>query len=275
MGRARRRLGPGATALGLALAVARCAHAPAATPAAPVRPLRTATLDEVVAAYDGYCRGIETLSASGDLEVRDLRRGKTRRLSMRLLAGRGGRLYVKGSVAIVTALEVVADGSRFWFLLPSKKTVWTGGAAALPDAEADDEAPYRALRPADVTSALLPEPLDAGEGDALLLDADRESFALSLGRSEQGRGTLRRRIVLERESLRPVRMRSYGDEGELRSEVRLSAWTDGTPRQVDVARPLEGYEASLRLDRVQRNRTLPDKAFAPRTPAGYRVVEVH
>ena len=53
--------------------------------------------------------------------------------------------------------EVVADGQRFWFQVPSRKTVWTGLSGAAHRADSD-EAPYYALRPSDVTSALLPEP---------------------------------------------------------------------------------------------------------------------
>jgi len=59
-----------------------------------------------------HANGIETLSASGDLEVRDLRAGRARKLGVRLVASRGGKLYLKGSVAVVTAMEVVADGQR-------------------------------------------------------------------------------------------------------------------------------------------------------------------
>jgi hypothetical protein len=45
-------------------------------PAAPPGPLRAASLEEALGAFEGYCRGIETLSASGDLDVRDYRAGK-------------------------------------------------------------------------------------------------------------------------------------------------------------------------------------------------------
>ena len=114
-----------------------------ATPAAPVRPLRAATLDEVLAAYDAYCGRGTTLSASGDLDVRDRRTGKARRLGVRVLAGRGGRLYLKGSVAVVTALEVVADGERFWFQVPSQEDGVDGGGRRGPRrGRRDEQAPY-------------------------------------------------------------------------------------------------------------------------------------
>jgi hypothetical protein len=37
---------------------------------------------------------------------------------------------------------------------------------------------------------------------------------------------------------------------------------------------VQGYEAALRLDKVERNVPAPERAFAPRTPEGYTVVEV-
>jgi hypothetical protein len=257
------------------LGQAACVTRTIATPAAPLRPPRAATLEEVVAAYDGFCRGLESLSASGDLDVRDLRAGKARRIGVRVLAGRGGRLYIKGSVAVVTALEVVADGSRFWFRLPDKKTVWTGAADAEVDESAETEkAPYYALRPADLVEALLPSPLDAEPGEALVLDGDRESFALTLARLEGGRGPARRRILLEREALRPRSVRTYGPTGNLVREVRYSDWREGSARSILVARPREGYEAEFSLDKVETNVTLPARAFAERPAEGYKVVEV-
>ena len=38
--------------------------------------------------------------------------------------------------------------------------------------------------------------------------------------------------------------------------------------------PRKGYEAALRLDKVERNVPAPERAFVPRTPEGYTVVEV-
>lgn len=254
---------------------AACVTRTIATPAGSFRPLRAATLEEVVAAYDGFCRRVDTLSATGDLDVRDLRAGKARRIGVRVLAGRGGRLYVKGSVSVVTALEVVADGQRFWFRLPSKKTVWTGEADAMLDESAEsDKAPYYALQPADLVSALLPDPLDAAPGEAVVLDGDAQAFGLTVARIEHGHGSARRRILLDRDTLRPSLMRTYDPLGSPLREVRYSDWREGSPRRVVVARPKEGYEAELSLDKVETNVTLPEHAFAERPAKGYKVVEV-
>jgi outer membrane lipoprotein-sorting protein len=263
-----------AVALVAALAGGCASGLPARRPAsAPLPPLPEP--EEALAAYQAYCRSVESVSASGDLEVRDLRAGKTQRLGVRLVAGRGGRLYIKGSVAVVTALEVVADGRRFWVQVPSKKTVWTGPAESGPGADAGtEEAPYHALRPADVVEALVPEPLAPGDGEALVMEAEGTGVSLTLADLHQGRGRARRQVTVERGTLRPLRLRRFDARGELQAEVRLGDWRDGSPRRVSIVRPAEGYEAAFALEKVQRNVALPERAFVPRTPASYRVVEV-
>jgi outer membrane lipoprotein-sorting protein len=257
------------------LALPGCSSRTVPRVAAPMRPVRPVTLQEALDSYDGYCGGIRTVSASGDLDVKDLRAGKERKLGVRLVATRGDRLYLKGSVLVVTALEVVSDGQRFWFQVPSKKTVWTGLASeSAPAAEGADQAPYYALRPRDVTAALLPDPLAGGAGETVLMDAEREAVWLSLASAEDGRGIVRRRVGLDRESLRPVSLRAYDEHGELVSDVELSGWQPDSPRRVVIRRPLDGYVADFSLDKVELNKAVPEKAFEPRPAAGYKTVEV-
>lgn len=260
-----------ASIVSLSLALAGCATRTIERQAAPARPARPVTLEEALSAYDGYCQGLQSISASGDLDVKDLRAGKQRKIGVRLLATRGDRLYLKGQVLVVTALEIVSNGERFWFQVPSKKTVWTGPVSGVaPAAEGADRAPYYALRPRDVTAAVLPEALDPGEGDGVFLEADRSLACLSLARG----GLLRRRACLERETLRPARLRSYDERGELVADVELSAWSEAGPRRIVISRPAEGYVVDLRLDKLERNKPVPERAFEPRPAPGYETVEV-
>lgn len=268
-------IGRRSLALLLFLGSAGCATGPAAPPAAtPPRPLRVATLDEVLAAYDSYCLGLQSFSASGDLDVRDTRSGRTHKLGVRVVAARGGRLYLKGSVVVVTAFEITSDGERFWFQVPSRKTMWTGDAAGAPRREPERPA-YEALRPRDILEALLPEPIAPQPGQTLLLEADRQSFSLVLGRPGSERGSVQRRVVLHRESLVPLRSRSYDERGELVAEVGFGAWREGVPRAVSISRAEQGYEVAFAFTKVETNLPALPKVFAPRaTPEGYRLVEV-
>lgn len=248
-----------------------CAGRQVTISAVPARPLRAATLEEVLAAHDAYCRGMETLSASGDLDVRDLRAGKARKLGVRLVATRGGKLYLKASVAMITAIEVTSDGQQFWFQVPSRKTVWTGRADASHHAE-DDQAPYYALKPADIAAALLPEPIAPGPDETLLLEGDREAFTLTVAAAP--RGPVRRVVALDREGLRPLRSRQYDARGDIVSEFVYGETERVPAHRVAVNRPREGYEAVFAFDKADVNVPVSERAFGPRTPAGYTVVEV-
>jgi hypothetical protein len=196
-------------------------------------------------------------------------------VGVRFVAARGGRLYLKGSVLVVTALEVVSDGERFWFQVPSKKTVWTGLNDEGNRAEGADNAPYYALRPRDVTSAFLPEALAPGDGDAVLFEGDRQAFTVTVGRLGGGRGFARRRISLDRETLQLVRARDYDSRGDVVTDASFGAWSGGVPRRVTIERPRLGYVASFALDKAEANVAVPDRAFVARTPEGYAVEEVH
>ena len=234
--------------------------------------MRAASLEEALAAFDGYCHGISTLSASGDLDVRDYRAGKARKVGVRLVAVRGGRLYLKGTVAVVTALELVADGERFWFQVPARKTVWTGRADGQPRAE-DEQGPYYALRPADVAAALLPEPLAPGTRRRRPARG-RQGGLHPHGAGRRARGPVRRAIRLERESLRPLGEKRFDDGGDLVAVFTYGAWDGRFPRRIVVGRPAQGYEAEFSLDKADVNAPVPDRAFVPRVPPDYKVVEV-
>jgi len=263
-----------ALALLVALVLSGCASTRDVPQAPRLTEPRKATLEEVLAAHDAYCSAIQTFSGSGDLQLQDLRTGRSRKLGVRFVASRGGRLYLKGSVLVVTALEVVSDGERFWFQVPSKKKVWTGRSEAKNAAEGADQAPYYALSPRDVTAAFLPEVLAPHEGEALVFEADAEAFSLSLSRIEQRRGIAERRVWLDRGTLRLTRSRAYDEAGNVVTEASFSGWTEGAPRVVTIARPALGYVASFALDKAETNVAIPDRAFVPRTPEGYTLEEV-
>jgi outer membrane lipoprotein-sorting protein len=238
------------------------------------RPARKAGFDEVLAAYEGYCARMQTFSGAGDLEVSDLRTGRSRKVGVRVVAARARRLYLKGTVLVVTALELVSDGHRFWLEVPSKRTVWTGPNGAGSEAEDNEHAPYYALRPSDVTFALLPEPLDAGDHEALIFEAGPDGFSIATTRMEAGRGLVRRRIWLDRETLRLRRARLYGANGDTVAEAVFGGWEGGLPREVTISRPLDGYVAAFELHKAEANVTVPDRLFDARIPEGFAVKEV-
>lgn len=235
---------------------------------------RRAGLDEVLAAYDGYCAQMRTFSGSGNLEVQDLRARRSRKVGVRVVAAREGKLYIKGTVLVVTALELVSDGRHSWLQVPSKKTVWTGSSDAATEAEDNEHAPYYALRPADVSLALLPEPLGAKGSEAMVFEADRDAFSLTVADVRSGRGAVRRRIWLDRETLQLRRSRLYAESGDAVTEAVFGAWEGGVPREVTISRPLQGYVAAFTFDKAEANVAVPERLFTARIPDGYAVHEV-
>jgi len=263
------------TAVVLLVAVASiaCATSPS-IPLPEFRVPRRAGLDEVLAAYESYCAGMRAFSGSGNLEVQDLRARRSRKVGVRVVAQREGRLYIKGTVLVVTALELVSDGRRFWLQVPSKKTVWTGPSDAASEAEGDEHAPYYALRPADVSFALLPEPLTLKGPEAMVFEADRDAFSLTVTDATSGRGVVRRRVWLDRETLRLRRSRLYAESGDTLTDAVFGAWEGGVPREVTISRPLQGYVAAFSFDKAEANVAVPERLFTARIPDGYAVNEV-
>lgn len=263
-------------ALGIALLLSGCASAPGTREAVTIAPPRQATPEEVLAAWDDYCNRTDTISASGDLTLRDTHAGKSGQLSVRVVAARGDRLYLKGSVAVVTGVEVASDGERFWFSVPRKKKVWTGlnALSEQPEDASEEDEPYYALRPVDVSQALLPDPLVPGPGETLVFSGERSSFVLTLAASDGGVARARRRVWLDRERLLPTRAQRFDADGDVATDVSWSDWDDGSPRQVTIVRPLDGYLARFVLSRVRIDVDVPERAFTGRTPEGYEVIEV-
>ena len=124
--------------------------------------------------------------------------------------GRGGRLYLKGSVAVVTALEVVADGERFWFQVPVEEDGLDGrGRRGRPARPSDRAGALLRAAPRRRDRGPAPEPLAPRDGETVLLDGDREAFTLTLAAPGRGRGgRAPARVRLDRETLRPVRLRA-------------------------------------------------------------------
>ncbi len=270
-----------ASAVGLMLLLSACATSRSFTPVAEHK-LRQASLDEVLAAHERYCNGLASLIASGELTVADLRAGRSHTIDVHLATRRGGQLYLKGSVAVVTAIELVSDGQRVWFRVPKKKKVWTGSATAAPPAGSSEKdetsdkeaAPYEALRPRDVTQALLPEPLAPAADESVVFEADETSFSLTLAKVAQGRGLVTRRVWLDRETLQLARARYYDQKGDLESEVRFLAWQGDGPRRISISRPAEGHSATFVFSKRRPNASIPDPAFVPVISDDYTVVEI-
>lgn len=262
-------------ALLAAVALSGCSWRAQAIARADLSPVRAVGLSEAFEAHEQAARALASLRGSGHLQVRDLRLGRQREFGMRLACARGGRLYLKANVAVVTALEATSDGRRFWLSVPSKRKVWTGDATRPAHVAAPDTQDLEGLRPADLVAALLPEPLAPAPDEALLFEGERQTVSLAVGRPDaQGRASVRRRVWLDRATLHLLRARTYDSAGSLELEATFGDWRAGLPWRVGVAREGQGYEAVLTFDKAEANVALPERAFEPRLPEDYEVVRL-
>ena len=218
---------------------------------------REASLEEVLAAYDLYCNGIETFKAAGEMELRNTRTGRVRRFRFDVAASREGvRLEQRdGDAGFVL---VSADGA-FALRSAADGRIWRG--AADEPLRSLRDIPLEALRPTDLASALVPAPLTAQPDEALFMEGERSHFALTLTRRRSGHAVARRQVFLERASLRLQRALSFDADGNLLSEVSWRRWRDGVPREILVTRPLDGTLARLELDRAAPNAPVPPGSF--------------
>ncbi len=72
-----------------------------------------------------------------------------------------------------------------------------------------------------------------------MFEADPQAFSPALVRLEHGRGQARRRVWLDRETLRLARARIYDRAGELASDVRFDAWQVGSPWRATISHSQE------------------------------------
>jgi hypothetical protein len=219
---------------------------------------REASLEEVLAAYDLYCDGIETFKAAGEMELRNTRTGRAHRFRFDLLASREGvRLEQRDAD---TGFVLVSDDGAFALQSRADGRTWRGAAdEPLPSLS---DIPLEALRPSDLATAFVPAALTAQSDEALFMEGERSRFALTLTRRRSGHGVAHRQVFLERASLRLQRVLSFDADGNLRSEVSWHRWRDGVPREILVTRPLDGTLARLELDRAAPNAPVAPGSFS-------------
>ena len=210
--------------------------------------------------------GFDTLSAAGDLEVRDLRAGKARTLGVRLVAARAVELYLKASVAMVTALEVIVRRTALLVPGPVAEDGVDRARRREPRREPrDEQAPYYALRARPTSSAaLLPEPLAPGPDEAPPARRRRPGFRALPGSPRPGPArSARRRVLARPRALQPSLDRQLRPAGDLRVGGPLLGLARRlAPAAGACAGPARATRPSFTFDEVEANVPVPERAFA-------------
>ena len=105
------------------------------------------------------------------------------------------------------------------------------------------------------------------------MESDREAFTLILA-APRPWARAAQRSGWSAPCLRPLGERRYDEEGDLVASFTYGSWEGRYPHRIVVGRPREGYEAEFSFEKADVNVAVPDRAFVPRTPADYKVVEV-
>lgn len=264
-----------------------------------VLPLRTATLEELLARLNEQQESVLSLNAVAELapstgsaysgvieEYHDVRAF--------LLAVRqpenpqagdahpgwsSHRVRLIGQAPVVrrTLFDMVADDERFKVLIPSKNKFIVGPNSATRQAKS----PIENLRPQHLFDAVF---LQAPYPDTpVVLEENevggRRLYAVSeIVLGDKGQFLLNRKWWFERSRLELVRFQRFGEDGRLLADVHFGDWLAGNagpyPTSIELVRPQEDYRLKLFIKELTLNEPIEAEKFALEQPAGTELIDV-
>jgi hypothetical protein len=255
----------------------RSATPPGAKPE--TRPLLTATREELIERVHKVSDAIRYFTMTADISssVGRLYNGEvTDYATIRcyLLFQKPADIRIIGLDPVIhtRAFDMVSTGGEFRVYIPSRNRFIEGRN----DTPATSKSKLENLRPSAFLDSLMvipPEPAT----DAILLEEDtnatRAYYILRIIRRDSEELRLVRSIYFDRYTLQIVRQKTFNDSGTVISDTRYSDWKEfagiAFPAQIDIQRPLDGYEVVLNVVELKINgeALTPDK-FVLAQPAG-------
>jgi outer membrane lipoprotein-sorting protein len=248
--------------------------------------LQTATKADLVAKYNQLARSITSINAGVAIQ---LTAGSSyagvikqyHQVNGFILAQKPAFVRVIGQLPVIgtNIFDMVSDGKTFSIYVPSKNQFLTGPA----NLERPSEKPVENLRPQHLTEAIFWQAIP--QADPVLfeqaMDNETSYYVLTtVTRGPGGSSDLRiaRKIWFERAGLTMARIETYGDDGQLESDIHYTAWTPfGTvqyPKQITLARPIDGYTLTITVTKLTANETIEASRFVLQQPAGAQLVRV-
>ncbi len=262
---------------------------------AEIRPARSATKAELLAAYNQQAGAIRTLNAtvvmspvtgstySGVIE-------EYHEVGGFILAARPAMIRIIGQAPVVSKniFDMVSDGRTFRIFIPSKNRFLVGSTAL----ERAAKNPIENLRPQHILEALFWPVVPPGtpvlfeEFDA----APSRFYVLSLVRPAGSELELDRKIWFDRADLRVDRVQIYGPGGRLDSDIAYARWeasaeatpsapaNPGTgipfPREIRISRPQQDYQLKITITKLALNVDIPPDRFVLAQPPGTELTEI-
>ena len=258
-----------------------------------VAPLKTATQQELIDYLDAQAAKIQSMQATVDIDtsVGGEARGKItdyKQIRGYVLARKPAMLRMIGLMTIVRnkAFDMVSDGREFKLWIPPKNKFVVGRN----DVETKNaQQPMENIRPQAIYDALLLRAIGPDEiavlenGYESVMDAkrhrvDQPDYELDvISKGEHG-WYLSRRIIFSRTDLLPHRQFLYDQNGELVTDARYEKYKDYSgisfPTETEIYRPLEEYDITLTIVKLQLNEPLTNDQFALQQPPGAEVVHL-
>lgn len=257
-------------------------------------PLKSANQQELVDAVNEQAARIRTMQATVDIDtsVGGANRGKVtdyKEIRGYVLARKPSMLRMIGLLPIVRnrAFDMVSDGKEFKLWIPPKNRFVVGRNDVVTP---NPKQPFENIRPQNIYEALLIRAIDPEQEIAVLengfesvLDAKRHQYQqpdyeLVVIRKGDSGWHLSRKIIFSRTDLKPHRQLIYDEKGQVVTDVHYGDYNDydgiSFPKQTEIERPLEEYDITLNIVKLDLNKPLTDDQFELQQPAGAEVVRL-
>ena len=257
-------------------------------------PLKQATQAQLVDIINQQAQRIQSLQATVDIDtsVGGAKKGQVtdyKEIRGYVLARKPAMLHMIGLLPIVrtTAFDMVSDGREFKLWIPPKNRFVIGSDEV---ESRNPDHPMENIRPKDIYDALLIQPITDGEIPVLengvmifhdskghrVLQDDYEIIVIRMKSDKQG--ILSRKIVFSRLDVLPHEQYIYDDKGNLVTDAHYANYKpfEGVefPSRIEIVRPVEEYNITLNILKLEINKPLTDEQFALEQPPGAEVVHL-
>jgi outer membrane lipoprotein-sorting protein len=256
--------------------------------------LQTATQSQLIDYINQQAAKIQSINATVEIRtsVGGAKKGKVTdytAINGYLMLRKPAMLRLIGQAPVVrnTLFDMASNGQEFRLLVPLKSKFYVGHNAAPPRSSN----PLENLRPDVFYQAVLLEPIDPeneiavlSSGSENLLDPKSNKnlhvpdYNLLVVRKGPKGWYLSRRIAFSRTDLKPHRQFIYDESGNLVTDVLYQDIRDFNgidfAQEIEIKRPEEEYDITLRMLKLQFNTPLRDEQFVLQQPPGTQLVQL-
>lgn len=215
----------------------------------PAPPLRSATLEELVASFNQNADAIHSMTLKLSLSAKADKTSYPN-VSSYLLAQKPSYIRIWGSMTLLGKLfDMSSNGTTFELSLPPRNQFIEGINSVIPEHVSN---PLDKLRPQVILNALLINPIPPSDQVALDPDAPARSYSvLVLAHTSDGRLRLERRITISRIDLLPSAQVIYDGDGVHSTRATYQNFTIRNnipvPTLIAIDRPVESYSIHMKV----------------------------